>query len=220
MDDILKFIVLIALLVLFFINSESNDSKVDSKVVGSGDSGDGIIDLKKHVVIVDVLNISYKEKNKNNEDRISKTIEEYAKNNLTGKLIFVAKNKINMPKQHINDDEMVRLAKKTKSEIWIATDDNVHDKPHSINQPPFGVFHSSKGRDDLLMLVLAERFGNSVIVSDDNFSDATEFNRTVPPFYIRRYTYWSDVGETLTITPAGYTNIGKNKNIKFLKYKH
>ncbi len=71
-------------------------------------------------------------------------------------------------------------------------------------EPPAGTKpsteHSSLGRDDFYMALLAAR-NHCAVLTADKLRDFSRFRATIPPFYVVEYAYWRDAPEYEFVRP-------------------
>ena len=85
-------------------------------------------------------------------------------------------------------------------------------------EPPHGVRpsseHSSKGRDDFLMSLLAWKYRCGVITAD-KLRDFHEFRSKIPPFHTIEYAWWRDRPVRDFIRPDAQTHARIRKPVTF-----
>lgn len=64
-----------------------------------------------------------------------------------------------------------------------------------------GAEHSSRGRDDFYMALLARRW-RCAVLTEDRFRDFARFRATVPPFHVREFAYWRAAPARDFVDPA------------------
>lgn len=89
--------------------------------------------------------------------------------------------------------------------------------------PPIGVpktdQHSSRGRDDLLISILANRWRCSVL-TEDRLHDFKEFRATIQPFYATEYTFWREFPHKEYIRPESISllKLRKPRMLRYIDY--
>jgi hypothetical protein len=142
-------------------------------------------------IVIDTLNvIMYIYNNKLSIQKICAGIEYISKKLkrfFHGRLMFVIKDRDNVFNTPKVREEYKKLAQSLKIYIYIA-------EKYETNAPswkgPNSYTHSIKGRDDLATIILAKKF-NCPILTNDNFSDSSEFRSTVAPFKLLEYNWFS-----------------------------
>ena len=106
----------------------------------------------------------------------------------TGRVMYVLKDR----ESQFNDagarDIYRRAAERNK--VYVSAAERYVDPPASApaNDP---AAHSSRGRDDFYMSLLANRH-RCAVLTDDRLRDFAEFRTTVPPFHVVEYAFWRD----------------------------
>jgi hypothetical protein len=98
------------------------------------------------------------------------------------------------------NDAAVRAAYQAagrRNEIWISLAERYPEPPAG---PGPTAEHSSRGRDDFYMSLLARRY-RCAVVTADKLRDFSRFRATIPPFYVLEYAYWRDQPEREYIRP-------------------
>ena len=76
--------------------------------------------------------------------------------------------------------------------------------------------HSSRGRDDFYMCLLAKKY-RSAVATEDRLRDFDEFRQTVAPFHTVNFVYWRALPERDFIRPSSstYERLKKPHLVKF-----
>ena len=165
-------------------------------------------------IIVDTLNLTHylNENAKISPELIIETINNTSnilKKYHKGNIMYVLKDR----DSKFNDIELRELYKKTaiRNKVYI----NIAEK---YVKPPSGVpksnEHSSAGRDDFYMSILAFKY-RCAILTADSLKDFSRFRATIQPFYVFEYSYWSDFPKQEFIRPesSSYIKLKKPRRI-------
>lgn len=76
--------------------------------------------------------------------------------------------------------------------------------------------HSSKGRDDFYMCILAAR-NRCAVASEDRLRDFAEFRKNIPPFHVIEFAFWRAIPQRDSIRPSSgaYTRLRKPIMVRF-----
>lgn len=172
-------------------------------------------------IVIDTLNLFYewrKGKKLNNklprEDHIMECINSTApvlKELYSGKITYVLKdvNYETMPLQQCAEEHNIVISITVNYANDGITLDYVNSKSDS---------HAALGRDDFYINILAKSY-NCAILSNDNYRDIEDHKKTLQPFYVLSYTYWTYSPVMDYIRPQNYNYIRAQKRVKINKIK-
>lgn len=163
-------------------------------------------------IVIDTLNINFALYKKADLEHITKTIyfiSSLLQDKYTDRVMFVIKDQ--RVKNH-TDEERKRfsdIAKELKIYIFLTEQ---YEDIHRLDRKTARDIHSSNGRDDFYMCVLASKY-NCKILTNDRLRDYSEFAKTIKPFRIIEYNYWRDGYTEDFISPIGF-RLRRPKTIK------
>ena len=105
----------------------------------------------------------------------------------TGRVMYVLKDRESQFNDEAARDIYRRAAERNK--VYVSAAERYADPPAGIPADP--ATHSSRGRDDFYMSLLANRH-RCAVLTDDRLRDFAEFRTTVPPFHVVEYAFWRD----------------------------
>jgi hypothetical protein len=169
-------------------------------------------------IIVDTLNVTYWLKKADNIvlNDILNTIDYYSailRKKYTGKVIFVVKDKDYKYNDKSTRDLYQLSAVKNRVSIFIA--EKYEDLPYSTERIGAVESHSTHGRDDFLMGLLANKY-HSPVITFDNFADFHKFRSDIPPFHVTEYNHWKTLPEKMYVKPnsTAYSHLKRPRTIK------
>jgi hypothetical protein len=126
-----------------------------------------------------------------------------------GRVMFVLKDR----ESQFNDAavrEKYRLAAE-RNGVYVSVAERFADPPAGVKP---SAEHSSRGRDDFYMSLLAFRY-RCAVVTADKLRDFSRFRATIPPFYVIEYTFWRDRPEREPIRPdsPAYARMRKPRTV-------
>jgi hypothetical protein len=194
-------IFLIILILVYFLLYES-------KIIGGGSGArSGARKIPSKNIIVDTLNVTHWMRGKVSSHDISETISTItpilARIYKGGDIMFVLKDRDNSFYTEEDHKLFKWLSDKNKVTIYVA--EKYKDPPQSQNKQTNK--HSTKGRDDFYMSVLAAKYKCGVI-TEDSLKDFAEFRNNIQPFYVLIYRFWKDIPDKDYIRPEiGYAKL-------------
>jgi len=144
-------------------------------------------------IIVDTLNLTHWlfPDSILSEDLIIKSIDQTAsklKKQYPGKVIYVLKDR-----ETTFNDKFTHVALKETADrnlVTIIVAEKYKDPPSS--EADKSVSHSSRGRDDFLMSVLARQW-RCPVLTEDRLRDFDEFRSNIKPFHTYEFTYYKQL---------------------------
>jgi len=108
------------------------------------------------------------------------------KRRYTGRLMYVLKDR----ESQFDDDSARDLYRQAaeRNGVYVSVASRYADPP-AESERPAAPEHSSKGRDDFYMSILAARYRCAVLTAD-KLRDFERFRATVPPFRVVEFAYW------------------------------
>lgn len=106
----------------------------------------------------------------------------------------------------------------TRNRVYIVIAEKYRDPPTG---PAASSIHSSAGRDDFLVGILADRW-RCKAVTNDRFRDFAEFRHTLPPFYATEFAYWRALPQREFFKPGStaYARLRRPRTITFEEFFH
>ena len=205
---LLPILVLIMLLALIILQKPIAYFKYGGNYVLSRDY------TKSPHVIVDALNLTHFFHKQITPEIIAKTIDDTAEiihKHHKGNVIYVVKDR----DSQFNNELVRKLYKQTseKNKVTICVVERY------VDPPSFNITnaHSSKGRDDFYMCILAAKYKCGIITAD-SLKDFQDFRSTIPPFHVLEFLFWKEFTEKEFIRPETYAKLHKPRNIHPKKY--
>lgn len=169
-------------------------------------------------VVVDTLNLTHwmhttSDKRANITTKtIIKTIEETApaiRAQYPGRIMYVVKDRESV----LNDPDMrVAYAEAaTAHNVYIYVVERYEEPPNSSTK---AATHSSRGRDDLYMAILARRWKCSVL-TEDRFRDFDKFREEVEPFHVYEFAFWRTLPEREYVRPDALLGLKRPPSIRY-----
>ena len=170
-------------------------------------------------IIVDTLNLAHWlfKPDTISPEVIIKTIDKTAailKLHYPGRVVYVFKDR----ESQFNDDKTRELYKQAavRNGVYVTIVERYTDPPTTATTAQT---HSSRGRDDFYMSLLAHKYKCPVLTAD-KLHDFEEFRETILPFHVIEYTFWRDLPQRDFIRPESlaYRSIRKPKTIHPSRY--
>jgi hypothetical protein len=166
--------------------------------------------VKSPHIVIDTLNLTHylNEGKKIGPELIIETINatsDIIKKHYKGNIIYVLKDR----DSKFNDIDIRNKYQQTAiiNKIYISIAEKYINPPSGV---PVSYEHSSAGRDDFYMSLLAYKYRCQVLTGD-SLKDFNRFRATLQPFYVYEYSYWSDFPKKEYIRPesTAYTKLKK-----------
>ncbi len=177
--------------------------------IGGGGAGKST-HLSPHIV-VDTLNLAHWQGRTITPDNIVNTIDETAptlRAKHSGRIMYVLKDR----DSQFNNTEIRKKYKQAaeRNQVYVSTAERYEDPPShsSING------HSSQGRDDFYMSMLANRYRCSILTCD-RLRDFDQLRASVPPFHVVEYAFWREAAHNEYVRPSAlsFTRMKKPRRI-------
>ncbi len=136
-----------------------------------------------------------------------------------GRVMYVLKDR----ETQLNDDAARReyQAAATRNGVYISAAERYADPPASEAgaSAAAAAEHSSRGRDDFYMSVLAGRH-RCAVVTGDRLRDFGRFRATVAPFHVVEFAYWREAPHREYIRPdaAAFARLRKPRTVSPAEY--
>lgn len=131
-----------------------------------------------------------------------------------GRVMYVVKDR----ETTLNDDAARELyaGAANRNGIYVYVVERYSDPPAGTAPTPE---HSSRGRDDMFVAMLAYRW-KCAVLTEDRLRDFDRFRATVPPFHVYEYAFWRELPYREFVRPdaAAYARIKKPKRVGFVEY--
>jgi len=156
----------------------------------------GVDFAKSPHLVIDTLNLTHWLCERRGRDPaltpalIAETIDETAatlRRRHAGRVMYVLKDR----ESQFNDAEARDIYRRAaeRNKVYVSAAERYADPPAGPRADP--ATHSSRGRDDFYMSLLANRH-RCAVLTDDRLRDFAEFRTTVPPFHVIEYAFWRD----------------------------
>lgn len=148
-------------------------------------------------IVVDTLNLTHWLKHDVSADLIIATIDETAAilhKHHSGKVIYVVKDR----ESEYNSDKTRDLYQQAaiRNDVYICMAERYIDPPSGNKSTE----HSSLGRDDFYMSILAYKH-RCAVVTGDHLRDFMQFRSTIAPFHVIEYSSWRTMPQKEYIRP-------------------
>lgn len=158
-------------------------------------------------IVIDMLNLTHWMNGSStiiSPEIIAKTIDDTASTILAkynGRVMYVVKDR----DSQFNDDAAREIYKKAaeRNGVYVYVVERYQDP---ANTPMRQNNHSSSGRDDLFMTILAQRW-KCTILTEDRLNDFNQFRTSIYPFHVYEFAFWRAIPYREFINPM----IVKNK---------
>lgn len=175
--------------------------------------GDSQPKPKKEHLVVDTLNFTHWMYGTVSIDTVIKVIDMSApilRSRYMGEIFYVVKDKETCMLSEENEKKFKDAA--TRNLVHICIAEKYVDPPaHTINHS-----HTTKGRDDFFMCVLANRYKCAVLTTD-SLKDIDKFRTDTPPFFVIEFTHYKSAPDRHPIRPD-ILKIWKPRRISFDKF--
>ena len=171
-------------------------------------------------IVVDTLNLAHWRRGGAaglSPDTIVQTIDATAptlKQAYSGKVVYVLKDR----ESRFDDAgarEAYRLAA-LRNGVYVSVASRYREPPAGTKP---SAEHSSLGRDDFYMALLASR-NRCAVLTADKLRDFARFRATIPPFYVIEYAFWRDAPEYEFVRPesTAYARLRRPKTVHPSEY--
>ena len=166
-------------------------------------------------IIIDTLNLTYWIYGNIDGDNIFNAINlitKQLKDKYKGRMMFVIKDK----ESEFNTDEdrnkFIKIANDNKIYIYIVEKYKIPPKSSIQLDSKEYDKHSSLGRDDFYMSILANKYKCSIL-TNDRLKDFKSFKYSISPFYVLELNYFIKIPNKDYINPSKYNKLKKPKKI-------
>lgn len=175
--------------------------------------------VKSPHIIIDLLNLTYWLNNKKSItqemiiEAVDKTSSELLKHH-EGRVMYVLKDRESL----FNDNSLREIYKQTanRNGVYIYMVERYQEPVKGV---ALSTKHSSLGRDDMFIAILAQRWKCEVL-TEDRLRDFNEFRTTIQPFHVYEFAFWRQLHYLEFIRPesSSYILLKKPRTIKFNKF--
>jgi hypothetical protein len=135
----------------------------------------------------------------------------------SGRVVYVGKDQTSKPNTADNRAVLARAAAKASIRVYVAVAERA---PEFETAPTNSAGHTAKGRDDMYMAVLADRY-KCAVLSEDRLRDFNEFRHAIQPFRALEFAGWRGADAPPVkeyIRPSAYTKLPRPRMSRYAMY--